>query len=105
MSQELRNKIYGVIGALGTIALAFGLATAEDIDTITDLLSKLLDSGVEIATTGAALLAFFKSLPSKVTVIEAPRAEVAQAIGLDGGPLVSQYDLDREDEANADLED
>lgn len=101
MSQELRNKIYAVLGGAGVIAVAVGLATSEQVQSLTDLLSRLLDQGVEIATTLGLVLAFFKSRPSRVTTIEAPKAEVTQVVQVDGQLVEDSVDLDAEDEESA----
>lgn len=81
MSQSIRNKIYGVVSALIPALVILGLVTADQADQALSL----TDNGLALATAviawGTNVMAFVKSLPSKVAVVPVPVAEVETVNG------------------------
>jgi hypothetical protein len=84
VSQSLRNKIYATAAALIGVAVTLGFFAPEDADTALGLLSQVLDVAATVLALGTAVLAFVKSLPSKVTTIPVPAAEVDSVTKTDG---------------------
>lgn len=80
MTQELRNKIYGIVGSIGVIAVLLGLVTQTDADTAQGLLDQVITMIGQILTLVGVIIAFIKSMPSKVTVIEVPKVAVAEIV-------------------------
>lgn len=78
MSQELRNKIYGVAGSIGAIAVLLGLVTQTDTTTALGLVDQVLTTVGMIVTLATTIFAFVKSMPSRVTVIDVPKVAVAE---------------------------
>lgn len=78
MTQELRNKIYGVVASVGIIAVLLGLVTQTNSDTAQSLLTQAVDLVAQVSALVAVIIAFIKSMPSKVTVIDVPKAAVAE---------------------------
>lgn len=88
MSQETRNKIYALGAALAGVLVIAGVVDQAS----SDVALGLFDNGLEVATSVAFLatnvLAFVKSLRSKVTVIDVPKADVLSVNTL-GGTLTA----------------
>lgn len=70
MNQVLRNKIYGVASAVFLVLVVLGVVDQAQADQATTLLNALLDQADALVGLGVSILAFLKSLPSKVTTIE-----------------------------------
>lgn len=70
MSQAVRNKVYGVIAAGLSIAVVLGFIDEATSNEATSLVNAVLDQVEVIAGLVASILAFVKSLPSRVTVTE-----------------------------------
>jgi hypothetical protein len=70
MSQAVRNKVYGVIAAGLSIAVVLGFVDEATSNEATSLVNAVLDQVEVIAGLVASILAFVKSLPSRVTVVE-----------------------------------
>jgi|GEM_PF-4700664 len=70
MSQGTRNKVYGVVAAGLTIAVVLGVIDETTSNEATTLVNALLDQYEAIAGLVATVLAFVKSLPSRVKTVE-----------------------------------
>lgn len=75
MSQSVRNKIYGVVAAGLSIAVVLGVVDQVTADEATTIVNALLDQAEVIAGLVTTVIAFAKSLPSRVTVVEHGKAE------------------------------
>lgn len=83
MSQETRNKIYAVAGSIGAIAVALGLIGQSDADTALGLVDQGLTIAGSVLTLASTVIAFVKSLPSRVTTIDLPRHKVEAVLTTD----------------------
>jgi hypothetical protein len=87
VSQALRNKIYGVASALIPVAVILGFVTADQADQALNFTDTGLTLAIAVFTWASNVLAFVKSLPSKVTTIPVPAAQVASVNTVDGGTV------------------
>lgn len=86
MTQETRNKIYGTITGLVGILFLLGVVDKTTSDETEALTTATLDLLPQVLGLGASILAFVKSLPSRVTTVEIPKAEV-EAVATTNGTL------------------
>lgn len=80
MSQELRNKIYGVVTGVFGVLVTLGVVDQVTSDQATTITTAGLDLAPEVIGFLSTLLAFVKSLPSRVTTLETPKAAVAEVV-------------------------
>lgn len=80
MPQELRNKIYGVLIALGLVLTALGIYTQATVDEYMSVADRILDLLDAVLLLGTASVAWAKSRPSKVTVLDLPTEAVSEII-------------------------
>jgi hypothetical protein len=95
MTQSVRNKIYGVAVAVFGVLALLGFIDEAQRDEAESLLNAILEQADALIGLGVSVLAFVKSLTSKVTTIEAPNAEVAVVKTNDGtvaGPALAVQD-------------
>lgn len=71
LSQKTRNKIYGVVASLVPVAVILGFATSDQADQALSLTDNGLALAAAVLTWGTTVLAFVKSLPSKVRTVKA----------------------------------
>lgn len=87
MSQNLRNKLYGLAVTLLPAAVILGWISGDQSDQAL----VLVDNGLGIAAAAIAwvtnVIAFAKSLPSRVTTINVPQDDVAQVVTRSGGTV------------------
>lgn len=76
MSQSVRNKIYGVVAAGLSIAVVLGVVDQATSDEATTIVTAILDQAEVIAGLVTTVIAFVKSLPSRVTVVEHGKGQV-----------------------------
>jgi len=76
VSQSLRNKIYGVVAGVFGLLVVLGAVDQATSDEATSLATAALDLAEPVIGLVTALLAFVKSLPSRVTVIDKPKHAV-----------------------------
>ena len=86
MTQELRNKLYAVAEGVLGILLALGIIDAASQDVVFGLANQALDLADEALGLVAAAGAWWKSRPSAVTVVEAPKADVVEVVTVAGQP-------------------
>ena len=84
MKQELRNKIYGVAAAVGTILATIGYLSVAESEQALSFVDRGLDIVSLAILLGGNVLAFIKSRPSKVTTIELPVADVRTVKTVEG---------------------
>lgn len=82
--QEIRNKIYGVAAPLGTILVTLGATDAGTVEEGTQLLDQALTLGGAGILLFGTILAFVKSLPSRVTTINVPANKVVEVLKTNG---------------------
>lgn len=87
MSQEIRNKVYGIAGAIFLVLLLLGLVSQPDVDTSLSLLDQVLTLVGQGIALGMAILAFVKSLPSRTVTLDLPKADVEAVTMTDGAIL------------------
>lgn len=87
MKQELRNKIYAVIGAVAVILSTIGYITAADAEQALAFADRGLELASQVILLGATIMAYIKSRPSKVTTIELPVADVRTVKTVEGNIL------------------
>jgi hypothetical protein len=76
MTQELRNKVYAVASLVLALLITLGVvdqAHADEALTLTNGILDLVGQGFALA---GLIVAFVKSLPSKTTTIDLPKAVV-----------------------------
>lgn len=85
--QEIRNKIYAVAGVIALLLMTLGIideAQSDEAVNIVNLILQLVGEGI---TLYGLVLAWWKSLSSKVTTIEIPSKNVSEVILTDGKVL------------------
>jgi hypothetical protein len=70
MSQAVRNKVYGVVAAGLSIAVVLGVIDETTSNEATTLVNAVLDQAEVIAGLVTTIIAFVKSLPSRVKTVE-----------------------------------
>lgn len=70
MTQSTRNKIYGAVAGVLSILVVLGVVDQATSDEATTLMNAVLDQAEGILGLVAALTAFIKSLPSRVTTVD-----------------------------------
>lgn len=88
MTQELRNKIYGVVSGIVTIAVVVGVINQGTSDEALSLSNSILDLGAQVLALAGLVTAFVKSLPSRTTTIDLPKAEV-DSVNTSSGAVVA----------------
>jgi hypothetical protein len=88
VSQELRNKIYAVATALFGILLVLGIWDQASADEATRLLDAVLAIVPEAVGLFTSIVAFVKSLPSRVATVNVPKAEV-EGVVVPGGVVLA----------------
>lgn len=86
-SQELRNKLYAVLGSIIAILVVLGVVNQATADEALNLATLVLDNVEGILALVGLIVAFVKSLPSKVTTIDVPRADVELVVTTDNTAL------------------
>lgn len=76
MSQEARNKIYALGVAAFGLAVILGVVDQTNADVALGLFNSTLDVIVIVIGLVTNIIAFVKSLTSKVTTVEVPKANV-----------------------------
>lgn len=82
--QSLRNKIYAGAAALGLAAYVTGKISKEEADSFLGMVDAFLDEAGPLVTTAATIVAFWKTLLSKTTVIDVPAKSVESVVLKDG---------------------
>jgi hypothetical protein len=80
MSQELRNKIYGTVTGVFGLLVTLGVVDQATSDQATTITTAGLDLAPEVIGFLSSLLAFVKSMPSRVTTLETPKHHVAEVV-------------------------
>jgi hypothetical protein len=88
VTQELRNKLYAVAAGVLGILLVLGIVDAASQDVVLGLADQALDLVDNALGLAAAAVAFWKSRPGLVTVVEVPKDEVVEVVTLGGQPNV-----------------
>lgn len=88
MTQELRNKLYAVTAGILGILLVLGVVDAASQDVVLGLANQALDLVDEALGLAAAAVAFWKSRPGLVTVVEVPKNDVVEVITTSDRPNV-----------------
>ena len=70
MTQATRNKIYGAVAGVLSILVVLGVVDQATSDEATTLVNAVLDQAEGILGLVAAITAFVKSLPSRVTTVD-----------------------------------
>lgn len=70
MSQATRNKVYGAVAGVLSILVVLGVVDQATSDEATTLVNAVLDQAEGILGLIAAVTAFVKSLPSRVTTVD-----------------------------------
>ena len=70
MTQATRNKIYGVVAAVLTVLVTLGVVDQATSDEATTLANAVLDQAEGVLGLVAAITAFVKSLPSRVSTVD-----------------------------------
>lgn len=82
--QEIRNNAYAVAGSVIAVLLLLGvidLVVADHIQNVTEEVFNLLAKVIGLVST---ILAYIKSKPGSVTVIDIPTSEVHSVLKTDG---------------------
>lgn len=88
MTQELRNKLYAVTAGILGILLVLGIVDAASQDVVLGLANQALDLVDELLGLSAAAVAFWKSRPGSITVVEVPKKDVVEVVTVGGQPNV-----------------
>ena len=96
MTQEVRNKVYALAGTVVAILTIVGVVDKVQGDEALTLTNGILDLIGQALALFGLIVAFVKSLTSRTTTIDIPKAEVAEVITPDGvvlaGPQSSLAD-------------
>jgi len=84
MSQEVRNKVYAIAAALVLILGTLGVVDKATGDEALTLTNGALDVLSEVLALVGLITAFIKSLPSRTTTIDQPKAQVTEVALTDG---------------------
>lgn len=84
MSQATRNVIYGAVTGIFGVLVILGVVDKATQDQAINILNAGLDLVPQVIGFATALLAFIKSLPSKVTTINVPRSIVDKVVTTSG---------------------
>lgn len=85
--QEIRNKIYAIAGVVALLLMTVGVidkAQSDEAVNIVNLVLQLIGEGL---TTYGLILAWWKSLPDRVTTIELPSKVVSEVIVTNGAVI------------------
>lgn len=74
--QKTRNVIYGVVSSLLTILVLFNIITEADQGTLLEFTEQSVDLIGQLIALATSILAFVKSLTSKVTTVEIPARDM-----------------------------
>jgi hypothetical protein len=77
-SQETRNKVYALVGSALAVLLIYGVVDDATSDAVLDLTQRILDLIPEGLGLITVILAWLKSRPSKVTVLNLPQSAVEE---------------------------
>ena len=88
MTQELRNKLYAVAAGILGILLVLGVVDAASQDVALGLANQTLDLADEVIGLVAAAVAFWKSRPGLVTVVDVPKNDVIEVVTAGNRPNV-----------------
>lgn len=88
MTQELRNKLYAVVAGVLGILLVLGVVDAASQDVALGLANQALDLADEVIGLVASAVAFWKSRPGLVTVLDVPKSDVVEVVTAEGQPNV-----------------
>lgn len=84
MSQEARNALYAVAAGIIAVAAAAGWITADDTSELRSFVDSALGVVVVVVGLYSSVVAWWKSRPDKVTVIDVPKADVVEVVTTPG---------------------
>lgn len=88
MSQEARNALYAVAAGVIAVAAAFGWIAPDDQGELRTFVDSALGVVVVLVGLYSSVVAWWKSRPDRVTVIEVPKADVVEVVTTAGLPNV-----------------
>lgn len=76
MPQDIRAKLYATLAALGVVLVVVGIVNQAQADEYLNVAERILDLIDAALLFGVSSLAWWKSRPKNVTVIDVPAKDI-----------------------------